>query len=73
MMATKPIDFQTVLSAKSHSYVGFPELLGRWPVSRRTVYRAIAEKKLPRPVKISARRVGWPREVAEEFLSKFTS
>ncbi len=51
-------------------FVGFPELLQRWPVSRRTVYRYMKRKELQRPERISERRVGWPRPVIKEFLER---
>jgi predicted DNA-binding transcriptional regulator AlpA len=64
---------RVALASKGTSFVDFAELQSRWPVSRRTVYRAIADKRLPRPKKISHRKVGWPREMIEEFLANLTS
>ncbi len=51
------------------SFVGFEELLERWPVDRRTAYRAIKSGRLPRPIPISAKRVGWPRPQIDAFLN----
>ena len=52
-------------------FVDMRELLRRWPVSRATVYRAIKRGELAPPVRISKRRVAWPKPVVDEFLRAF--
>jgi predicted DNA-binding transcriptional regulator AlpA len=52
-------------------FVDMRELLRRWPVSRATVYRAIKRGELPPPVRISKRRVAWPKPVVDQFLRAF--
>lgn len=42
-------------------------------LSKSTIYRLVAEKKLAAPVKISARRVGWKAEDLEAFVSNLTA
>jgi predicted DNA-binding transcriptional regulator AlpA len=49
------------------------ELLRRWPVSRATVYRAIKRGELAPPVRISKRRVAWPKPVVDQFLRAFVT
>ncbi len=49
-------------------FVDMRELLRRWPVSRATVYRAIKRGELAPPVRISKRRVAWPKPVVDQFL-----
>ena len=49
-------------------FVDMRELLRRWPVSRATVYRAIKRGELAPPVRISKRRVAWPKPIVEQFL-----
>ncbi len=49
-------------------FVSVKELRQRWPVSPSTVYRYINKGLLPRPEKITERRVGWPRPIIEKFL-----
>ena len=46
-------------------------MLRRWPVSRATVYRAIKRGELAPPVRISKRRVAWPKPVVDQFLRAF--
>ena len=58
-------------SADQIDFVDMRELLHRWPVSRATVYRAIKRGELARPVRISARRVAWPKPIIEKFLGAF--
>ena len=52
-------------------FVDMRELLRRWPVSRATVYRAIKRGELAAPVRISKRRVAWPKPVVDQFLRAF--
>ena len=52
-------------------FVDMRELLRRWPVSRATVYRAIKRGELAPPVRISKRRVAWPKPVVDQFLRAF--
>ena len=52
-------------------FVDMRELLRRWPVSRATVYRAIKRGELAPPVRISKRRVAWPKPIVEQFLRAF--
>ena len=52
-------------------FVDMRELLRRWPVSRATVYRAIKRGELAPPVRISRRRVAWPKPVVDQFLRAF--
>ncbi len=52
-------------------FVDMRELLRRWPVSRATVYRAIKRGELASPVRISKRRVAWPKPVVDQFLRAF--
>jgi predicted DNA-binding transcriptional regulator AlpA len=52
-------------------FVDMRELLRRWPVSRATVYRAIKRGELARPVRISKRRVAWPKPIIDQFLRSF--
>ncbi len=52
-------------------FVDMRELLRRWPVSRATVYRAIKRGELAPPVRISKRRVAWPKSVVDQFLRAF--
>ena len=52
-------------------FVDMRELLRRWPVSRATVYRAIKRGELAPPVRISKRRVAWPKPVVDQFLRSF--
>ena len=65
---TKPNDEKACAAWDDAYFVGFQELLQRWSVSRRTVYRYIKKEKLPKPQKITERRVGWPRPVIKKFL-----
>ena len=37
-------------------------------ISRSTVYRLIDKKKFPTPTKLSARCIGWPKEVLDEYF-----
>jgi len=50
------------------SFVDMRELMRRWPVSRATVYRTIKRGELAPPVRISKRRVAWPKPTIEQFL-----
>ena len=52
-------------------FVDMRELLRRWPVSRATVYRAIKRGELAPPVRISKRRVAWPKPVVDQLLRAF--
>ncbi len=52
-------------------FVDMRELLRRWPVSRATVYRAIKSGELAPPVRISKRRVAWPKPIVDQFLRSF--
>ena len=52
-------------------FVDMRELLRRWPVSRATVYRAIKRGELAPPIRISKRRVAWPKPVVDQFLRAF--
>ena len=54
-------------------FVDMRELLRRWPVSRATVYRAIKRGELAPPVRISKRRVAWPKPAIEQFLRAFVT
>jgi predicted DNA-binding transcriptional regulator AlpA len=53
------------------AFVDMRELLHRWPVSRATVYRTIKRGELAPPVRISERRVAWPKATIEQFLRDF--
>ena len=53
------------------AFVDMRELLHRWPVSRATVYRTIKRGELAPPVRISERRVAWPKATIEQFLRAF--
>ncbi len=53
------------------AFVDMRELLHRWPVSRATVYRTIKRGELAPPVRISERRVAWPKATIEQFLHAF--
>jgi predicted DNA-binding transcriptional regulator AlpA len=68
MAKIQHMQLRSACAAGGASYVDFSELLSRWPVSRRTAYRAIEQGRLPKPVKISHRKVGWLRDVADAFL-----
>lgn len=39
-------------------------------LSRRTIYQEIAEGRFPRPVQLTARRVGWPEADIEAWIQK---
>ena len=54
-------------------FVDIRELLRRWPVSRATVYRAIKRGELAPPVRISKRRVAWPKPIVDQFLRAFVA
>lgn len=43
------------------------DILGRFPISERTLYRMIKTGSFPKPIAISARLVGWPEEVYEAW------
>jgi prophage regulatory protein len=45
------------------------EVLNRTGLSRRTLYNEISEGRFPRPVQLTARRVGWPEADVEAFLA----
>ena len=52
-------------------FVDMRELLRRWPVSRATVYRAVKRGELAPPIRISKRRVAWPKPIVDQFLRSF--
>ena len=41
----------------------------RTGLSRRTIYLEIAEARFPRPIQLTARRVGWVESEIEEWIS----
>jgi len=45
------------------------EVLNRTGLSRRTLYNEISEGRFPKPVQLTARRVGWPEIEIEAFLT----
>lgn len=45
------------------------EVLDRTGLSRRTLYSEISESRFPRPVQLTARRVGWPEADIEAWLA----
>jgi predicted DNA-binding transcriptional regulator AlpA len=73
-LANKPTRARTTrVEDELQAFVGFPGLLRVWPVSKRTIYRHIERGDLPRPIKISAGRVGWPREQIDSFLQNLAA
>lgn len=42
-------------------------------ISRSTIYRLLAAKRFPRPLKISPRRVGWPSGDLTQWLQALRS
>ena len=44
------------------------EVLERTGLSRRTLYTEIAQQRFPRPVQLTARRVGWPEGDVDGWL-----
>lgn len=45
------------------------QVLDRTGLSRRTLYTEISEGRFPKPVQLTARRVGWPEADVEAFLA----
>lgn len=45
------------------------QVLDRTGLSRRTLYTEISEGRFPKPVQLTARRVGWPEADVENFLT----
>lgn len=45
------------------------QVLDRTGISRRTLYLEVSEGRFPRPVQLTARRVGWPEADVEAFLA----
>jgi prophage regulatory protein len=45
------------------------QVLDRTGLSRRTLYTEISEGRFPKPVQLTARRVGWPETDVEAFLT----
>ena len=38
-------------------------------LSKTTIYSMIKHSTFPKPLKLSAKRVGWPRDVVDQWLS----
>lgn len=45
------------------------EVLDRTGLSRRTLYQEMSESRFPRPIQLTARRVGWPEQDIENWLA----
>ncbi|RYG88771.1 MAG: AlpA family phage regulatory protein [Alphaproteobacteria bacterium] len=50
-------------------FVTVKELIARSTLSRATIYAGIAAARIPRPTRLSPRRVGWPAEVVDAWLA----
>lgn len=50
-------------------YVSFKEFTERTTLCRASVYNLIKQNKLPAPVVLTPRRVGWPVEVVDAWLA----
>ena len=44
------------------------KVLEQTGLSRRTLYSEISEGRFPKPVQLTARRVGWPEADVEDWL-----
>ncbi|HEV7253449.1 MAG TPA: AlpA family phage regulatory protein [Mesorhizobium sp.] len=44
------------------------EVVDRTGLCRRTIYQEISDGRFPRPVQLTARRVGWPEEEIDAWL-----
>ena len=44
------------------------DVLERTGLSRRTLYQEVSDSRFPRPVQLTARRVGWPEADVEQWL-----
>jgi prophage regulatory protein len=44
------------------------QVIDRTGLSRRTLYQEISEHRFPRPIQLTARRVGWPELDIETWL-----
>lgn len=56
-------------SALPEGFVSIPELVRRSSLSRATIYNLVASGELPKPSKLTKRRVGFPVAVARAFLT----
>ncbi len=56
----------------SATLLSLPEVTRITSLSKSTIYRMVAECKLPAPVRISARRVGWKSSEIESFVSSLS-
>ena len=59
-----------VLVFELDDLVSSPKKRGVFPFGRGTLYRLIQAGEFPTGVKISARRVGWPRSAVLAYLKK---
>jgi len=48
-------------------FLRLPSVVRMTGLGRSTIYRLIAERKFPRPVKLTARAVGWRRSDVERW------
>lgn len=49
-------------------YVRWGEVLERSGLSRRTIFRRMADGSFPASVKLSEQVIGWPAEAIEEWM-----
>ena len=45
------------------------QVLDRTSLSRRTLYTEISEGRFPKPVQMTARRVGWPEADVDSYIA----
>jgi prophage regulatory protein len=51
----------TVSEGQAAEFLRMPSVVRRTGLARSTIYRLIAERKFPSPVKLAGRAVGWRR------------
>ncbi|AOE49263.1 helix-turn-helix transcriptional regulator [Kangiella sediminilitoris] len=58
------------LARQPHRVLRLKDVMAKLGVSRSTVYKLVADNKLPKPISLGARSIGWIEKSIDSWLEK---
>jgi prophage regulatory protein len=67
MRQLQPAIHQSQVDGQGAEFLRLPSVIRRTGLGRSTIYRLIAERQFPSPVKLAGRAVGWRRTDLDQW------